>query len=207
LAAYEPADKQVLAESGRLYLVADGAGGVGGRRAGKVASRFATTKVIDLYYRQPTENLGERLRSAMLAANDAMKEHALRPGRAKWMATTMVAAAVCGDELTVANVGDSRAYFVRAGSIEQLTQDHSLVAGLLADGAITPEEAAEHPQRNVILHSLGSAPADPRIDLFRRTLLVGDMVLLCTDGLTRYTTEEQLLELLTKKPFEKAAQR
>jgi len=207
LIAYEPADRTVLAQSGRLFIVADGAGGVGGRLAGKVASCFASRKALELYYQASGKDLAERLRAVMLVANDAIRQHSQRPGRGKWMATTMVAGVVCGDQLIIANVGDSRAYFIRGNSIEQITQDHSLVAGLLADGAITEEEAAEHPQRNVILHSLSSAPADPRIDLFRKTLIPGDMVLLCTDGLTRYATDDRIFQLVTEGPFEEAAQR
>lgn len=207
LAVYEPADKQVLADSGCLYIVADGAGGVGGRRAGKVASRFAAAKLMECYYQSTGADVGERMRAAMLTANDAIRAHAQRPGRGKWMATTCVAAVVQGEQLVVANVGDSRAYFCRGDSIEQLTEDHSLVAGLLADGAISEAEAAEHPQRNVILHSLSSAPTEPRIDLFRKGLLSGDIVLLCTDGLTRYTNKERLMELLSQGPIEQAAQR
>jgi protein phosphatase len=125
----------------------------------------------------------------------------------KQMATTLVAAAIRGDNLTIANVGDSRAYLARGDTIQQITEDHSLVAGLLADGVITPEEAAEHPQRNVILSSLGSAPDEPRVDIHTRRLRPADAVLLCTDGLTRYTSDDQLLALLNEEPENQAAQR
>jgi serine/threonine protein phosphatase PrpC len=204
-----PVDPALLADSGRLYIVADGAGGVGGAVAGKVASRFSVWKVKDIYFRAAGSQapIGERLRAAMLAANDAIREHVTRPRRTRQMATTMVAAVVRGAELTLANVGDSRAYLLRDGAIQQLTRDHSLVAGLVADGIITAEEAANHPQRNVILYSLGSAPQEPRIDIFPLALRPKDVILLCTDGLTRYADEKQLLALLSEKPAEKAAQR
>jgi len=205
----EPADRATLSRSGRLYIVADGAGGVGGAKAGKIASRYAVNKVQRHFYRSEGggASVGERLRVAMLAANNAIREHARRPGRTNRMATTMVAAVIQGNTLTVANVGDSRAYLIRGNAIQQITQDHSLVAGLLADGAITPEEAANHPQRNVILHSLGSAPHDPRIDLYPHTLRPGDVILLCTDGLTRYADGGQLLALLKEEPEDEAARR
>ncbi len=204
-----PVDPALLADSGRLYIVADGAGGVGGAVAGKVASRFAVWKVKDIYFRAAGSQapIGERLRAAMLATNDAIREHVERPRRTRQMATTMVAAVFHGPELTLANVGDSRGYLVRDGAIQQLTRDHSLVAGLVADGIITAEEAANHPQRNVILYSLGSAPHEPRIDIFSVALRPKDVILLCTDGLTRYADEQQLLALLSQKPAEKAAQR
>jgi serine/threonine protein phosphatase PrpC len=182
---------------------------VGGAVAGIVASRFSVWKVKDIYFRAAGSQapIGERLRAAMLAANDAIREHVNRPRRTRQMATTMVAAVVRGPELTLANVGDSRGYLVRDGAIQQLTRDHSLVAGLLADGIITAEEAANHPQRNVILYSLGSAPHEPRIDIFTVALRPNDVILLCTDGLTRYADERQLLALVSEKPAEKAAQR
>lgn len=204
-----PTTPELVAESGRLFIVADGAGGVGGARAGKVASRFAVWKVKDVYFRAAGSDapIGERLRSAMLAANDAIREHVNRPRPTTQMATTMVAAVIRGAELTLANVGDSRAYLFRGGTIRQLTQDHSLVAGLLADGIITKEEAANHPQRNVILYSLGSAPSEPRIDIFSLTLRQDDVVLLCTDGLTRYVDDQQLLDLMSDLPPDKAGQR
>ena len=192
-----------------MYIVADGAGGVGGAIAGKIASRYSVCKVKDVYYRAAGSPapIGDRLRSAMLAANDAIREHVERPRRTRQMATTMVAMVIRGGELTIANVGDSRAYLMRDNTIRQITHDHSLVAGLLADGIITPDEAINHPQRNVILYSLGSASHEPRIDIFELKLRPDDLILACTDGLTRYTDEEKLLALLNDGPLETAAQR
>lgn len=205
--ACEPDDPLTISNYGRLYIVADGAGGVGGANAGKIASRYAANKVRHLYYRSSHTKVGYRLKEAMLAANDAIHDHVNRPGRAMSMATTMVAAVIQEDTLTVANVGDSRAYLYRNNKIQQITIDHSLVAGLLADGVITKEEAADHPQRNVILHSLGTAPHSPRIDIFEQKLLQDDLILLCTDGLTRYATEEQLQTLIKNGPTDQAARR
>ncbi|MBN1318063.1 MAG: serine/threonine-protein phosphatase [Anaerolineales bacterium] len=202
----EPADPETVEQYGNLYIVADGAGGVGGANAGAVASRYSANKVQQLYYRSSHAKVGYRLKEAMLAANNAIKKHAVKPGRIKSMATTMVAAVIRGEKLTVANVGDSRGYLLRNNEIIQITEDHSLVAGLLADGVITAEEAAGHPQRNVILHSLGTANRPPRIDIFEHKLKTDDIILLCSDGLTRYTTKENLLSLL-KGPIDRAAQR
>jgi serine/threonine protein phosphatase PrpC len=205
--ACEPADPSMLASSGRLFIVADGAGGVGGARAGKVASRFAASSVSTLYYRQKSGEVGARLRAAMLATNQAIRHHTSRPDRGGRMATTMVAAVVRDSRLTIANVGDSRAYLIKGDDIQQITEDHSLVAGLVAEGVISAEEAVEHPQRNVILHSLGGGSAEPRIDLYSLTLEPDDLLLLCTDGLTRYTDEEKLLALLNEGELEQAARR
>jgi serine/threonine protein phosphatase PrpC len=203
----EPANSAVLASSGRLFIVADGAGGVGGARAGKVASRYAASSVSTLYYRQSGGEVGARLRAAMLATNQAIRHHTTRPYRSSRMATTMVAAVVRDTRLTVANVGDSRAYLVRGDDIQQITEDHSLVAGLVAEGVISADEAVDHPQRNVILHSLGGGSYEPRIDLYSLTLEPEDVVLLCTDGLTRYADDRQLLALLQEGEVGGAAQR
>jgi protein phosphatase len=203
----DPADSSLLASAGRLYIVADGAGGVGGARAGKVASRYAASSVSTLYYQQSDSPVGARLRSAMLATNEAIRRHTSRPDRGDRMATTMVAAVLRDARLTVANVGDSRAYLVRGDDIQQLTEDHSLVAGLVAEGLISAQEAVDHPQRNVILHSLGGGSAEPRVDLYSLTLQPGDVVLLCTDGLTRYADEVQLLSLLHAGELDGAARR
>lgn len=203
----EPAEPAVLASSGRLYIVADGAGGVGDARAGAVASRYAAASVSTLYYRQAAGQVGARLRAAMLAANQAIRHHTTRPDRGTRMATTMVAAVVRDDHLTVANVGDSRAYLIRGDDIQQITEDHSLVAGLVAEGLISAAEAVDHPQRNVILHSLGGGSHEPRIDLYSLTLEPEDVILLCTDGLTRYADDRQLLSLLQQAPYDQAARR
>jgi PPM family protein phosphatase len=202
----EPSDPKTIEQYGSLYIVADGAGGVGGATAGAIASRYAANKVQELYYRSSHAKVGYRLKEAMLAANHAIKDHTGKPGRTRSMATTMIAAVLRGETLTIANVGDSRGYMLRSNELVQITQDHSLVAGLLADGVITEEEAADHPQRNVILHSLGSAERHPRIDIFEQKLKPDDIILLCTDGLTRYTTPDNLKSLL-KEPLDQAAQR
>jgi serine/threonine protein phosphatase PrpC len=203
----EPVDPSMLASSGRLFIVADGAGGVGGARAGKVASRYAASSVSTLYYRQTGGEVGARLRAAMLATNQAIRHHTNRPDRGTRMATTMVAAVVRDSRLTVANVGDSRAYLIKGNDIQQITEDHSLVAGLVAEGVISADEAIDHPQRNVILHSLGGGSAEPRIDLYSLTLEPDDVLLLCTDGLTRYADEDRLLALLKEGEVDQAARR
>jgi serine/threonine protein phosphatase PrpC len=205
--ACEPADPSVMASSGRLFIVADGAGGVGSARAGKVASRYAASSVSTLYYRQTGGEVGARLRAVMLATNQAIRHHTSRPDRGSRMATTMVAAVVRDARLTLANVGDSRAYLIKGEDIQQITEDHSLVAGLVAEGVISAEEAVDHPQRNVILHSLGGGSAEPRIDLYSLTLEPDDVVLLCTDGLTRYVDDKQLLALLREGGLDQAARR
>ena len=119
------------------------------------------------------------------------------------MATTMVAVVVAGDRAFIANVGDSRAYLWRKGELQQVTRDQSLIAKLLEEGAITEAEAATHPRRHVILYSLGSE-RDPRIDLYELALQPGDQILLCSDGLTRHVSDDELAIILGEQDPEEA---
>jgi PPM family protein phosphatase len=123
------------------------------------------------------------------------------------MATTMVAA-VRHDEnqATLANVGDSRGYLLRDGRLRQITKDQSLVARLVEEGAITAEEALHHPRKNVILHSLGSENAPP-IDQFRLLLQAGDILVLCSDGLTRHVSDEEIAAMALADPPETATEK
>jgi PPM family protein phosphatase len=199
LAYYEPSNSEQRALYGSLYIVADG---MGGGAAGEVASRYAVQKALYTYYHTEPQEPGKKLRAAFAAANtDIFKyttEH-LEIGR---MGTTLVAAVVRKDTLTIANTGDSRAYLLRGEEIRQVTEDHSLVARLVAEGHITPREAQQHPKKNVILYSIGG-DADVIVDIFDGTVLAGDRVLLCTDGLTRYVTDEEIQRVLTElKPTE-----
>jgi serine/threonine protein phosphatase PrpC len=174
-----------------FYLVADG---MGGHDAGDIAShtveRIVTdwiikTKVLpDL--RKATRKLTaesvprDLLTQAIQQANEAI----LRRGKAKNsdLGSTVTAALVIGDVATIASVGDSRAYLLRDGRLEQITQDHSLVARLVDAGAIGPEEVGTHPQRNQIYRCLGHKPT-VEVDVFIRQLQGGDMLVLCSDGL------------------------
>ena len=117
---YEPDDVEELARGGRLYVVADG---VGGAAAGEVASEYAVGKVLHEYYRSTEPDIGERLRAAIHAANADIFEHVEQRPELGRMGTTIVVAVVLGDQLIVANVGDSRAYLIRNGEIHQITRD------------------------------------------------------------------------------------
>jgi protein phosphatase len=195
----EPADMGELARNGWLYIVADG---VGGADAGEVASQFATERTIHNYLADgETADWGERLYTAMQAANTELRqlvsEQASTTGNR--MATTMVAAVLHGSGATLANVGDSRGYHWKNGALQQITKDQSLVARLLEEGAITEEEAVNHPRRNVILHSLGSETT-PRIDLYEVELSPGEQLVLCSDGLTRHVADDEIAKIISEKP-------
>jgi PPM family protein phosphatase len=203
VASYEPADPGDESRNGWLYVLADG---VGGADAGEIASRYAAERVIHHYLEaQETGERSERLGTAVRQANHDLRELiGSLPGRSR-MATTLVAAAVGEDGVTVANVGDSRAYHWRGGVLRQVTRDQSLVAELVEKGAITEEEAANHPRRNVILHSLGSEN-EPKVDLFPVRVAAGDRLLLCSDGLTRHVSDDEISQHIERLDLVGAAE-
>jgi protein phosphatase len=197
----EPADENEFAQNGWLYIVADG---VGGADAGEVASKFASERTVYHYLRNhPQENWGQRLVDSMQAANTDLRRMVAERNDNSRMATTMVAVVIDSHKAYIANVGDSRGYLWRNGSLEQVTKDQSLVAKLVEEGAITEEEAENHPRRNVILYSLGSERS-PKIDLYERFLEPGDKLLLCSDGLTRHVNDAELAEHLAIDNIEEA---
>jgi serine/threonine protein phosphatase PrpC len=194
---YEPAEFADLEKHGRLYVLADG---VGGAAAGEVASQYTVNKIIHTYYHQQAHQDGSsRLKQVIEEANAAVFARNLDHAGQPEMATTVVAAVIRGDEVIVANVGDSRAYIIQAGRIEQITQDHSLMAEMINDGVITAEQAETHPYRNVILRSIG-AYETVQVDLFSRQLAPGDTLILCSDGLTRLVSNSELVDITRKYP-------
>ncbi len=195
ISSWEPLNAEEAEKNGWLYIVADG---VGGTDAGEVASQFATERTIEAYLKSEEPNFGQRLRDAMQLANADLR-HLVAERAKKRMATTMVAAVIHNRLVYIANVGDSRAYLYRNGEIRQITKDQSLVAKLVEEGVITEAEAEDHPQKNVILSSLGSEKT-AKIDLFEHTLEAGDLLLLCTDGLTRHVSDSEICQILQELP-------
>jgi len=199
---YEPHRLSDLNAHGRLYVLADG---VGGATAGDVASRYAVNKIIHSYYHgQTDDDHGTRLRQAIEEANaDIFSQNRGRTDHRE-MATTVVAAIIHGDGIIVANVGDSRAYVIHGDTIEQITEDHSLMAEMISDGVITAEQAATHPYRNVILRSVG-AHETVQVDLFFRRIVPEDILVLCSDGLTHLVNNRELVEITGAHPPAEAA--
>lgn len=193
VACYEPEDATDAIVNGWFYIVADG---VGGADAGEVASKFASERAVEHYLTTfVAHDWNERVLGAMQEANTDLRRLASERNDKRRMATTMVTAAIHDSQVVIGNVGDSRAYLWRLGELEQLTRDQSLVARLVEEGAITPDEAAKHPHRNIILSSLGSERRPP-IDLYERALLPGDLLLLCSDGLIRHVSDEEISEII-----------
>lgn len=191
--------------NGILIAIADG---MGGYQRGEVASRIAVETLTELYYEQPVgaTEIPERLRRAFRAANDRIFKDGSAEGEQNMMGTTLVAAVVRGRDLTVANVGDSRAYLVRANRLQQVTRDHSLVAEQVAAGAMTEEEARESTHRNIITRALGHRPRVD-VDIFEIQLLPEDRLILSTDGLHDYVEETEVVETTLAMPPEDAARR
>jgi protein phosphatase len=175
------------------------ADGVGGADAGEVASQYASERTLHHYLQSTaTESRGLRLVEAMQAANTDLRRLAADRDDSRRMATTMVAAVVEEGRAYVANVGDSRAYRWRGGALEQVTRDQSLVARLVEEGALTAEEAINYPYKNVILYSIGSEKRPP-IDLYDVALEPGDLLLLCSDGLTRHVDDSEIAAILGRE--------
>jgi len=199
----EPKELGRRAEDGWLYAVADG---LGGHQAGEVASRLAVQALLTAYYRSRQGTPADRLRRAFADANHAVYERARQQTGPRRMGTTLVAAVARGEELIVANVGDSRAYLVRGGRIRQITRDHSLIAQLVAEAIVTPEQAKTHPQRHVLTRSLGTH-SEMKVDLFTETFLPGDQLLLCSDGVTEHVTDAEIGSAMRDRDPEAIAQR
>jgi len=202
-AFFEPNDPQELQASGNIYIVADG---VGGAEKGERASRYAVQKVLYEYYQYPDREPGERLRSSMRQAGNEIYQFVADSLNITRMATTMVAAVIRDQTLIVANVGDSRAYLLRNGNIEQITRDHSVVGEMVRNGLMSEEEASRSAVKNKITRSLGGE-TDVHVDVFKPIQLhQGDVVLLCSDGLTRYATAIDLIRISSQKSPEEAVQ-
>ncbi len=185
-----------LAEKkGNLYIVADG---MGGHNAGEVASHLAVDIISEEYYRDDSPDVENSLRQAIEEANRQVYQRAQEVRAEAGMGSTIVAAVIRGDELFVAHAGDSRAYRIREGSIEPLTEDHSWVREQLARNLITPEQARTHPYRNYITRSLGIKP-ELEVDTNCITIQPGDSYLLCSDGLSGQLTDETIRDVVSQR--------
>jgi PPM family protein phosphatase len=170
-----------------LFAVADG---MGGAQAGELASSLAAAALRD----DPSERAGgeERVDELIQEANRRVYQRQSQDASASGMGTTMTVALVEDARVAIGHVGDSRAYLIRDGGLEQLTEDHSLVAELVRSGKLSPEEAEDHPQRSVITRALGTDP-DVDVDTFSVETKPGDLFLLCSDGLSSMIDDDAIL--------------
>jgi protein phosphatase len=193
----EPLDSAEVTAHGWLGIVADG---LGGHQRGDLASQLAVqTTREDFYQRSRVRDTGDRLRSAVERANDVIRRTGDESPATAEMASTITAAAIAGTRLTVAQVGDSRGYLIRNSRLRQITRDHSLVDELVRSGDLTREQAAHHPNRNVITRALGTR-ATVQVDIFQEDLHDDDVVVLCSDGLYRVVDESEMARSLVSEP-------
>ncbi len=176
-----------------LFAVADG---MGGAQAGEVASRLAAAAFREFHEADGLDP-EERVATIIQEANRRIYERAKSDAQASGMGTTITAALVAEEGVAVGHVGDSRAYRLRDGQLEQLTEDHSLVADLVRSGRLTPDEADTHPQRSVITRALGT-DAHVDVDTFTADAQAGDVFLLCSDGLTTMVGDEEITETVAR---------
>ena len=200
-----------------LFVVADG---MGGHAAGEIASKVAVEAINEFVELTSgddeitwpfglDENIsydGNRLKTAIRFANRKVLEATRERTEYEGMATTVAAVLVDGSSANLGHVGDSRVYLVRGGRIDQLTSDHSWVNEQIQSGVISADQARSHPLRNVVTRALGGKP-DLQVDMQAHKIESGDILLLCSDGLTTMITDDDILRLITESgtDVEKAA--
>jgi serine/threonine protein phosphatase PrpC len=181
-----------------LYAVCDG---MGGARAGEVASEMACRGLLTL---DPATAGPEELREAIVEANLAIARRSLEEERLLGMGTTLTAVLAGGRSLNLAHIGDSRAYLLRSGNLTQVTEDHSWVGEMVRRGELSPAQAAVHPHRSVITKALGT-DGDAYPDIFEVSVEAGDRVMLCSDGLTGMVSDPRIAEILGRDEDPQAA--
>lgn len=188
----------------KIYVIADG---MGGHNAGEIASKIAVDKVIDyISSLESIEDLEIVIKDAIQFSNKQIYEFSKTNDTLSGMGTTITACLAAGNKLVVANVGDSRCYIISKGRLIQVTKDHSLVQQLVDNGTITAEEAAAHPNKNIITRSLGTAPVVD-VDTYLVDLQYIDRVLLCTDGLSNSLTEDEIYNIVINNTNETACKK
>src|ERR1041384_7121998 len=191
-----------IGERGSLFVVADG---MGGAAAGEVASEMATESI----YEQMVNAWGSEreltpqrfaywLREAVETANRQIHTYAAAHPEVRGMGTTTTAVGVLGDRFFLSQVGDSRAYLIRQGQAVQLTKDQSLMQRLVEAGELTEEEAAKSERRNIILQALGP-DARVKVDLTHQEVRRGDILVLCSDGLSGSVKKEEIADIATRQ--------
>jgi serine/threonine protein phosphatase PrpC len=188
---------------GSLFMVADG---MGGAAAGELASAMATDLIYHhlstAWTQDPNPTAGRfayRMKEAVELANERLYTYAREHPEVRGMGTTVTAAGVFGDDLYLTQIGDSRGYLVRNAEAIQLTKDQSLMQRLVDAGELTPEEAEQSERRNIILQALGPDPR-VKVDLTRQTLRRGDVLIICSDGLSGLVKREEFAQLAGEFP-------
>ena len=179
-----------------VFAVADG---LGGHNAGDVASKIAIEPIKELDRKIddiPADRVPDSLTDTVLEANRAVYRKAQADAKVRGMGTTLTAVAIADGAAHLAHVGDSRCYLLRGGAMNQLSNDHTLVARMVQEGKLTPEEAEVHPQRSILTRALGAEP-EVDVDSLHIDLQKGDRLLLCSDGLSSVIGEELIRQVLS----------
>lgn len=193
---YIPDDKKIKEKLGCLFAVADG---VGSSRAGEVASSEAVNVLLQEYYfGDHTEKCPDRLLSAYNYTALHIYDLAEASGSCNKMMCTLTSLLMKDNKFYIVHVGDSKAFLLRGGQFIQLTKDHSVVGKLVRMGFITKEQARTHPNKHVILRSLGERPILPA-DFYSGNIQPGDLFFLCTDGIFEHFTEQEIKQFLQNK--------
>jgi serine/threonine protein phosphatase PrpC len=194
---------------GHFLVVADG---IGGHRGGDYASAMAVMGIENLLLntigwlcRLQGEGVLGELHQALRIADQWVEEAAGRQPELHGMGTTLTMAYVTGSTLYVAHVGDSRCYLWRQGRLERLTRDHTYVESLVQGGVLTPEQAANHNLRNVVTNAVGGGTSGVQPEVHKHPLAGGDVILLCTDGLTGMVPDDELSAILARESSPEAA--
>ena len=195
--------KHDIGPRGTLLIVADG---MGGAAAGELASEMATDTIYSHLLKTwnaeeelTPQRFAYRLKEAVEVANASIHTHAKAHPEVRGMGTTTTAAGVLNDHLYLTQVGDSRAYLIRGGQAHQITKDQSLMQRLVEAGELTEEEAAQSERRNIILQALGPDPK-VKVDLTHQEVRRGDILVLCSDGLTGQVKKEEIATIVTTAP-------
>jgi serine/threonine protein phosphatase PrpC len=192
MTAVVPQDAQVMSSKGALFVVADG---MGGHSKGAEASTMTVNTVRTAYYQDASDDIAAALARAVKDANIAVYREAQADAESAKRGSTCIAAVLHGDTVYVANVGDSRAYIVRQGQARQISEDHSWVVEQVRAGAMTAEEARTHEKRNVITRCIGMSEA-VEVDVFTEQVQDGDILVLCTDGLSSLVDEDEMCRIV-----------
>lgn len=203
LGMYVPPAPAWRFSKGSIFAVADG---VDGYRPGHLASRLSIQTAMQKYYSDPSPTPLHSLANAVRMASWWVHEQSQRHPAYAGMRTTLVAAVIRGMELAVANVGDSRAYLARGRTLWQITRDHSWVAEGVAAGVLTWSEARRHPFRKLITRAIGKTE-EVTVDLFQGSIQPGDILLLCSDGVSEELTAQEIWRTITRNPPQAAARR
>ena len=191
MASVIPDDPRVLLKKGALFIVADG---LGGHAKGEVASRMTVEAASNVYYQEKqSSDIASLLLHAVQRANEVIYQQIDVEDKTSFgaMGSTCTAAVLQNNVAYIANVGDSRAYMIRQGQIRQISQDHSWVAEQVRAGKLTQEQAHGHARGNIITRCLGTSTSI-EVDVFIEPVQDGDTLLLCSDGLTNFLSNEEL---------------